>query len=88
MFLCKEMLYPGSRFRMADELLELYIRQLIEAHACVPVVRVAWQGGEPTLMGVEFVRRSVELASRYLRSDQQASTRSRLTAARRRRRRR
>ena len=31
-FLSKEMLYPGSRFRMADELLEPYIRQLIEAH--------------------------------------------------------
>ena len=27
------MLYPGSRFRMADELLETYTRQLIEAHA-------------------------------------------------------
>lgn len=32
-FLSKEMLYPGSRFRMADELLETYIRQLIEAHS-------------------------------------------------------
>ena len=32
-FLSKEMLYPGSRFRMADELLEEYVRQLIEAHA-------------------------------------------------------
>jgi len=31
-FLSKEMLYPGSRFRMADEMLETYIRQLIEAH--------------------------------------------------------
>ena len=29
-FLSKEMLYPGSRFRMADELLEAYIRQTIE----------------------------------------------------------
>jgi uncharacterized protein len=28
-FLSKEMLYPGSRFRMADELLEQCIRQLI-----------------------------------------------------------
>ena len=35
-FLSKEMLYPGSRFRMADELLEAYLRQLIEAHAGVP----------------------------------------------------
>ena len=32
-FLSKEMLYPGSRFRMADDLLELYLSQLIEAHA-------------------------------------------------------
>jgi sulfatase maturation enzyme AslB (radical SAM superfamily) len=32
-FLFKELLYPGSRFRMADDLLEAYLRQLIEAHA-------------------------------------------------------
>ena len=55
-FLSKEMLYPGSRFRMADELLETYLRQLIEAHSRVPEVAIAWQGGEPTLMGVEFFR--------------------------------
>jgi uncharacterized protein len=56
------MLYPGSRFRMADELLETYLRQLIEAHARSPEVAVAWQGGEPTMMGLDFFRRSVELA--------------------------
>jgi uncharacterized protein len=72
-FLSKEMLYPGSRFRMADELLEAYIRQLIEAHAQVPEVAIAWQGGEPTLMGVEFFRRSVELADRYLEPGQRAA---------------
>ena len=59
-FLAKEMLYPGSRFRMADDLLETYIRQYIEAPAG-PEVNIAWQGGEPTLMGVEFFRRAVEL---------------------------
>jgi uncharacterized protein len=64
-FLSKEMLYPGSRFRMADDLLETYLRQLIEAHAGAPEVTVAWQGGEPTLMGTGFFRRSVELAQRY-----------------------
>ena len=52
-FLSKEMLYPGSRFRMADELLEAYIRQYIEAQQ-VPEVNIAWQGGEPTLMGLPF----------------------------------
>jgi serine-type anaerobic sulfatase-maturating enzyme len=71
-FLSKEMLYPGSRFRMADELLETYIRQLIEAHSRVPEVQIAWQGGEPTLMGLEFFRRSVELAERYLQPGQRA----------------
>ena len=40
-FLSKEMLYPGSRFRMADELLEEYIRQLIEGHRVLEVA-VAW----------------------------------------------
>jgi uncharacterized protein len=63
-FLSKEMLYPGSRFRMADDLLELYISQLIEAHR-TPFVTIAWQGGEPTLMGLDFFRRSVELAERH-----------------------
>ena len=47
---------------MADELLEVYLRQLLEAHASMADVTIAWQGGEPTLMGVEFFRRAVELA--------------------------
>ena len=64
-YLSKELLYPGSRFRMADELLETYLSQLIEAHAGAREVVVAWQGGEPTMMGLEFFRRSVELAGRY-----------------------
>jgi uncharacterized protein len=71
-FLSKEMLYPGSRFRMADELLDTYLQQLIESHAQAPEVTVAWQGGEPTLMGLDFFRRSVELAERHLRPGQQA----------------
>jgi len=72
-FLSKEMLYPGSRFRMADELLEAYIEQLIEAHSQVPEVQIAWQGGEPTLMGLDFFRRSVELAEAHLRPGQRAA---------------
>ncbi len=72
-FLSKEMLYPGSRFRMADDLLETYIRQLIEAHAAVPEVTIAWQGGEPTLMGIDFFRRAVELTARYLAPGQRAA---------------
>jgi uncharacterized protein len=63
-FLSKEMLYPGSRFRMANELLEKYIRQYIEAQA-IPQVTISWQGGEPTLMGLDFFRRSVAYAEKY-----------------------
>jgi sulfatase maturation enzyme AslB (radical SAM superfamily) len=72
-FLSKEMLYPGSRFRTADDLLETYLRQLIESHASAPEVTIAWQGGEPTLMGVEFFERSVELANSYLQPGQRAA---------------
>jgi len=63
-FLSKEMLYPGDRFRMADELLETYVQQLIESSP-YPEVTIAWQGGEPTLMGVPFFERAVEHAHRH-----------------------
>ena len=71
-FLSKEMLYPDSRFRMSDEQLDVYLRQLIEAHPQAPEVTIAWQGGEPTLMGLDFFRRSVEIARRYLKRGQRA----------------
>ena len=69
-FLSKEMLYPSSRFRMAEDLQEAYIRQLLEAHARAPEVIVAWQGGEPTIMGLDFFRRAVELLREHARPGQ------------------
>ena len=69
-FLSKEALYPGDRFRMTDQQLETYIRQLLASHR-TPHVTVAWQGGEPTLMGLDFFRRSVELVEKHRRPDQQ-----------------
>ncbi len=65
-FLDKEALYPGSKFRMSDSLLEQYIRQLIESHQA-DEVNIAWQGGEPTLMGLDFYRRAMALAEKYRR---------------------
>ena len=59
-FLSKESLYPGSPFRMADDLLEIYLRQMIESQA-VPEVTIAWQGGEPTMMGLDFFRHAFDL---------------------------
>lgn len=68
-FLSKEILYPESTFRMTDEVLELYVRQLIEAHPG-PEVNISWQGGEPTLMGLEFFKRSVQYAKNYGKAGQ------------------
>ena len=69
-FLSKEMLYPDSRFRMATDLLETYVRQLIEAQPNAPEIIMAWQGGEPTMMGLDFFRLVVELQARYARPGQ------------------
>lgn len=63
-YLDKEQLYPGSKFRMSDEVLERYIQQLVESHRGDRVT-VAWQGGEPTLMGLDFFRRVVELERKH-----------------------
>src|SRR6266404_2357941 len=78
-FLSKESLYPNEKNRMSDVTLETYIRQLLEAHR-TPTVTVAWQGGEPTLMKLEFFRRSVELVEKYRRAGQAVNTPSRPTA--------
>jgi uncharacterized protein len=71
-FLSKEQLYPGSKFRMSDDLLETYIKQLLESHR-TPEVTIAWQGGEPTLMGLEFFQRSIELVEKHKKPGQQVS---------------
>jgi uncharacterized protein len=63
-FLSKEELYPGSRFRMTHETLENYIRQMIESHS-TPELSIAWQGGEPTLMGLEFFQLAMEIVQKY-----------------------
>src|SRR3954464_2158208 len=63
-FLSKERLYPQSDFRMAENLLEEYTRQYIEAQH-VPEVTFAWQGGEPTLMGLEFFQMAVRYQQKY-----------------------
>ncbi|MFZ0924948.1 MAG: anaerobic sulfatase maturase [Halobacteriota archaeon] len=66
-FLAKEQLYPHSRFRMTDEVLESYLRQYLSAQR-IPHATIAWQGGEPTLMGLDFYRRSIECEQKYARS--------------------
>src|SRR5450755_273600 len=68
-FLSKEALYPNDKHRMSEATLDAYIQQLLESHR-TPTVTVAWQGGEPTLMKLEFFKRSVELVEKYRRPEQ------------------
>jgi uncharacterized protein len=64
-YLEKAELYPErSNFGMSDETLETYVRQYIEAQPG-PVVTFAWQGGEPTLLGVEFFEKAIQYQERY-----------------------
>ncbi|MFC1643921.1 anaerobic sulfatase-maturation protein [Candidatus Omnitrophota bacterium] len=65
-YLEKEALFPeGSRYRMSDEVLEAYIRKTAEYQSVLPELLYAWQGGEPTLMGLDFFRKAVEMEKRY-----------------------
>ncbi len=68
-FLSKEVLYPNSHFHMTDDLLKIYIRQMLDAQS-TPEINLNWQGGEPTLMGLDFFKRSVEYAEKYKKPGQ------------------
>lgn len=69
-YLAKEELYPGSGFRMPDPVLESYVKGLLAAHEGSPEVTVAFQGGEPTLMGIEFFERVLQLEREHARPGQ------------------
>ena len=64
-YLEKQRLYPGERsWRMNDVVLESYIRQYIHSQPG-DEVHFAWQGGEPTLLGVEFFQKAVALQKKH-----------------------
>ena len=64
-YLEKSKIYASGReMRMTVDLLESLTRQYIEANE-VPVVTFTWQGGEPTLMGLDFFRKAIELQKKY-----------------------
>ncbi len=64
-YLVKKDLYPAqSSQRMADDLLEAYIVQHIEA-CPTELILFSWHGGEPTVLGIDFFRRVVELQRKH-----------------------
>lgn len=64
-YLEKKNMYPGkSKYILDEDLLEIFIRDYIKAQD-VPVVSFVWQGGEPTMLGVDYFRKAVELQKKY-----------------------
>ena len=65
----KELLGSDSKFRISDQILEAHIKQYTEGQDRDEVV-FSWQGGEPTLLGLDFFRRVVELEQKYKKPSQ------------------
>lgn len=64
-YLEKEALYPQvESFRMSLDVLETFIRQYIAALE-IPEISFVWQGGEPTVLGIEFYENVLRLQSKY-----------------------
>lgn len=67
-YLEKENLYPEKRgksnWSMNDDTLESFIKQKIES-TDIQEESFAWQGGEPTLLGVDYFKKVVELQKKY-----------------------
>ncbi len=63
--------FGRGKQRMSDEVLEKLVKDYMQLG--FPVSGFAWQGGEPTLMGVDFFRRAVELQKKYGRAGQEVS---------------
>jgi len=66
-YLEKEVLFgAGADFRMPDAILSAYIAGYCAAQP-TPAVEFVWQGGEPTLLGLDFFRRVIELQVPFAR---------------------
>jgi uncharacterized protein len=64
-YLKKKDLYPDAKlFRMADDLLERYIVEHIGASPTESIL-FSWHGGEPTLLGLDYFRRILELQRKH-----------------------
>jgi uncharacterized protein len=64
-YLEKEKLFPkGENFKMTPEVMETYIQQYIASQNTLEVT-FSWQGGEPTLLGLEYFKKIVELQRRH-----------------------
>jgi len=70
----KEAYFPKNHtFRMSDDILESYIKQYIDSQDTEEIV-FSWQGGEPTLIGLDFFRKAVSFQKKYANGKQITNT--------------
>lgn len=66
-YLEKQVLFgAGEKYRMSDEVLSAFITKYVKSQP-TPVVEFVWQGGEPTLLGIDFFKRVIELQRPFAR---------------------
>ena len=64
-YLEKQALFgSGAKYRMSDKVLASFISKYIASQP-TPLVEFVWQGGEPTLLGVDFFKRVVEIQKQF-----------------------
>ena len=60
---CRAAEIGRGRQRMSEEVLEKLVKDYMQLR--FPLAGFAWQGGEPTLMGLDFYKRAVDLQKKY-----------------------
>lgn len=65
-----DQLHAGHAFQMERETLEVFVRTYIASQPDGCPVQFVWQGGEPTLCGIDFFRGALSLQEKYKRTDQ------------------
>lgn len=55
---------PGEQYRMSGDVLDAFVRGYLRSQP-TPLVEFVWQGGEPTLLGLDYFRQVVSLQARY-----------------------
>ena len=68
-FLSKELLYDAAAQTMSEQTAERYVEAFLESSPDGEVTML-WQGGEPTLRGLPFFERLIQLCERYRRPTQ------------------
>ena len=59
------MFAADEKYRMSDKVLSAFITNYITSQP-TPVVEFVWQGGEPTLLGIDFFKRVIDLQKPFV----------------------